>query len=112
MPHRFIMRGVMHAVPAKLPARIDDLAEATDDIDGWMTHEYPRDARQGIRAEQVVRVQPAEDLAGGAGKALIDRICLALVPFAHPEGEPWRILLDDCHATVRGAAVDDDVLEV
>src|SRR5437016_1030235 len=83
-----------------------------------------RDVHRGVRPKQlgglvkntrevdIVRVLPADEIARGPGKPLVEGVALPGIPLTHPVGEPALVLLDDLHAAVARAAVDDQVLEI
>ncbi len=69
--------------------------------------------RGADRARQVkiVRVQPGNDLAPGALQPFIEGIGLARVRLGDPPGKLVGVFTDNIQAAIRGAAIDDDVLQ-
>ena len=76
-----------------------------------MRLELLRHSPQGARLEDVVRIQPTEDVPGGSGEASRERIRLA---FVGPEDERHvtpRVLCQPLTRAVGGTTVQDDVLD-
>jgi len=67
---------------------------------------------QRPRREHVIGVQPAHDLAGGAGEPFLYGIHVAAIGMAAPSGQPVRIPADDIRAAVGGSAVHHEILEI
>ncbi len=74
--------------------------------------ERERCCSQRARSQPVVAVQPGDDLARGAGHALVDCLALALVGLADNVGQPVAVGAEDVECAVGRTAVDDDVLDV
>lgn len=60
----------------------------------------------------VVGVEPRENVPGGVGKAFVEGVRLASVGFGDPPVEAVGVLLDDFEASIRRAAVGDEILDV
>jgi hypothetical protein len=69
-------------------------------------------SRDCARAVDVVRIEPCQNLAAGAGEAPVDRICLPGIRLRAPEGQAVLVAANDFKAAIRRTAVDDDVLQV
>ena len=68
--------------------------------------------QKGAGQIHIVRVEPAQDVAGRAREASIDRRGLAAVFFTDPVGETLLMPLDDLDTLVCAAAIQHDVLEI
>src|SRR5690606_6978803 len=67
---------------------------------------------EGARFEQVIRVQPTQDVARCPGEALDQRIGLAVVGLALPVCEVVSVSFEDRHGLVSRPTVYDDVFQV
>jgi hypothetical protein len=74
--------------------------------------EHVRQEPQRAPVQHVVGVQPAHDLARGAGEALVEGVGMPAVRLAGPGGEAALVAADHVHGPVRAAAVNDHVFQV
>jgi hypothetical protein len=95
-----------HAVP------IDNSTPAMQKIDVGVTAEAVGDAGKGAIEIVIVTVQIGEDVARRPLQAFVNRVHLPAVVFAYPVGKTVLIFADNINATVRAAAIDDDILKV
>jgi hypothetical protein len=72
----------------------------------------PAAIRQRAGVEEVVAVDVAVHVARGPREPLVDGVALPGVFLTHPPREPVGVALDDVHAVVGAAAVDDEVFQV
>ena len=97
----------------------DHLAFSVDPVAVTVNHAHlgvvlqlPDRRTDSPRVENVIRVEPRQDLAGGTREALVDGVGLPLVFLALPICQAIGVFLDNFKAAVAGAAIDDDVFNV
>ena len=77
-----------------------------------VTHKRSRHAAQGMRAIPVIRIQPADHVAGGHAKSLVDRRGGAPVRFGNNMRQAGAMPLHDLQRTIRAGAIHDEVLDL
>jgi hypothetical protein len=98
--------------PDDVPRLVDLLPRAIDQIDVTILGEGLPHEGEGARQEQIIGVEPPEDLAGRALEAAADGRRLPAVRAALPVRQAIGIAPDDVDAAVLAAAVHEDVLEI
>jgi hypothetical protein len=66
---------------------------------------------KGPGGVQIVRIEPATDLAGHAREALVERVALAPIFLTDPVCQVLFVFSDRVDCAVRGPTIDDDELE-
>src|SRR5262249_34127746 len=91
--------------------RVDDVEISVEDVHG-LPPECGGHGRERSGEIEVVRVQPREDLAGGAAEPLIQRIALPAIGLTDPVVEIRLILPDEIQRPIGRAPVDEDELQI
>ena len=96
---------------------LSDLACARPEIencagDGLVPAARAADRAQRTGKQQVVRIDPVEQIARRAREPLVNGVRLAVVLLADPICQPFLVTPDDVDALVGTATVDNDVFEV
>jgi hypothetical protein len=90
---------------------IDHETASSDPIHVQVAFEEFRNSEESCREQNVVRVEPSEDISFASRKSLLNGICLATIWPAFPIRQAVRVPLDYRHRAIRTATVDDDVLK-
>src|SRR5262249_28280402 len=93
-------------------AFVDDPTPPVNKVDIRVATEMLRHFRQRTWKIVIVTVQIGDDVACRPLYALVDRVSLTAVLFAHPISNPILEFPNDFDAVIRASAVDDDVFEV
>ncbi len=91
---------------------VDGVSLPVDEVEAGVGSEQAHGSRYGAREQGVVGVNPRENVAARERERDVEPVCGALIRLEHDAGEVGTISLDYFATPVRGARVDDDVLEI
>ena len=89
-------------------ALVDVQGVAVDQIEVRILGEQAHRLPDGTRRQQVVGVDPGEDVAGGPVQSLVDGVGRSPVALGHPVAQPGRVAPQHVHTPVARPAVHDD----
>ena len=90
---------------------VDEVGVTVEHIDVRMRGKVPGDGRERSGGVDVVRVQPADDVAGCCPNAFVDRLRLTGIRLAD-DAQALAIGLEDAAGRVRARSVAHDVVEI
>lgn len=70
------------------------------------------DAFDTVGIQQIIGVDPADQVTRGQPKSFVDRVGLTMIALVYNHIDSVAVLVDDRHGVVGRAAVDEDVFDV